>query len=204
MGIQKRIAICWITYLKFNLVKMSVSYAYAKSPPRTETRELLWFHYKVWMVFIETFLDYTGNCYKYFLMPLPSTQLKRISSFWSSIIAEVLPICPCNGSWMPCPVTLCRDLSMTAVPMILAEAVAFTHPKKQNVGSMHLLYACYPWLSVSWQVALQFFQVKVLRKAFPQRWTAWCDQHLLSKRANIIALNLESSCLWTPNGSTNS
>ena len=160
MGIQKCIAICWITYLEFNLVKMSVSYAYPKSPLRNKTRELLWFHYKVSMGFIETFLDYTRNCYKYFLMPVFHSAEKNLFSFWSSIIAEVLPISPCNGSWMPCPVTLCCDLSMTAVPMILAEAVAFTHPKKQNVGSIHLLYACYPRLSVSWQVALSIFPGK--------------------------------------------
>ena len=131
------------------MVKMSVSYAYPKSPLRTETRELLWFHYKVSMGFIETFLDYTGNCYKYFLMPLSSTQLKRIS-FLSDIQSllkcylSVLIMTPGGHVLQSCAVT-----SMTAVPMVLAEAVAFTHPKKQKVGSVHVLYACYPWLSVS-------------------------------------------------------
>ena len=68
--------------------------------------------------FHRTFLDYTGNCYKYFLTPLSSTQLKNLFSFWSWVIAEVLPIRPCNASWMACPVTLCYDLSMTAVPTV--------------------------------------------------------------------------------------
>lgn len=70
--------------------------------------------------FHRTFLDYTGNCYKHVFMSLCST------------IAEVLSICSCM-SWMLCPVTLCCDLSMTAVLMALAGAVTFTHQKKHTI-----------------------------------------------------------------------
>lgn len=205
MGIQKCIAICWITYLEFNLVKMSVSYAYPKSPLRTETRELLWFHYKVSMGFIETFLDYTGNCYKYFLMPLSSTQLKIIS-FLSDLLSllkcylSVLVMAPGCHVLQPCAVTSAWQLFQWSWLRLLH---LLTQRSRMLAPCTYCMPAT-PGCQSPDRLLCQFSQVKVLREAFPHRWTARCDQHLLSMRADIVALNLESSCLWTPSGSTNS
>lgn len=145
--------------------------------------------------FHRTFLDYIGNCYKHFLMPLSSTRLKKYLFFlifshcWSVTYLSVYFLDAMSCNLVPWP----RHDSCSNG---FGWGCCIYSPKETYYLAPCLLYVCCSWLRTSWQVALSILLGKrSWERLVLHRWTALCYWHLLRKRTNIAALNLQTSCI---------